>query len=431
MSEFNVKDFILSDEVQEEEVGKAKKRSVEEKFEVVIDSFPDMVIKRKTKTTESFLVLLITQNQFYTKDSKGNVKELTENEFTKFKNSPHHPAWLTHIPLTKKEAEDVLGTLRDAKHRDILAAGAFVLGAPGGYYNHRMLIPYDFTGNWDRAKSLIKYLVSKDVFSTMPNKKKRAFMSQIDDFLAVEKHFGHSAVREFAYEWAVSQFETVPRALPGLFLEGGHTNNNPGYHGIRARALAPAERKPRSFKFSTLIDYLFRESLKQGVDQLDYFVNTYDDYLTLCELLFGKIEDKYPEYLLSKERKLSYLYTQRMDEELSEQFSDRENELNKYVFSNKTYLIRPPKSQEEFIREGSELSHCLSSYTQSYAAGNSQIFFMRLVSAPDTPLITVEMSRDMTYSVQVRGFANRRPSPQEMRFVDDWINNHVQSKREE
>lgn len=102
----------------------------------------------------------------------------------------------------------------------------------------------------------------------------------------------------------------------------------------------------------------------------------------------------------------------------------------KYEYSAGGYLIRVAESAEEIIAEGKALSHCVAGYAERYLDGALTIVFLRSASAPDKPLVTIEM--DGGFLVQAHGYSNeRKPCPEnpEMQsprklyanFLDPWL----------
>lgn len=83
----------------------------------------------------------------------------------------------------------------------------------------------------------------------------------------------------------------------------------------------------------------------------------------------------------------------------------------RYEFSAGGYLIRVAESAEEIIAEGKALNHCVAGYAERHLKGTLTILFLRRASAPDKPLVTIEM--DGKRLVQAHGYGNeRKPCPE-------------------
>lgn len=83
----------------------------------------------------------------------------------------------------------------------------------------------------------------------------------------------------------------------------------------------------------------------------------------------------------------------------------------------KTYgmFIRLPKELDELKREGETLHHCVGTYRDRVAKGDTMIFFIRLESDPDQPFYTLEWKGRV---VQCRGFKNCDMTPEVKAFVN-------------
>jgi len=84
----------------------------------------------------------------------------------------------------------------------------------------------------------------------------------------------------------------------------------------------------------------------------------------------------------------------------------------------KTYSITQIKYGKELVKEGRELSHCVSSYTRDCSNGNCSIWSLKDDSTQKR-LVTIELSKDYRIN-QIRGFGNRKATDHEMSFITDW-----------
>lgn len=71
-----------------------------------------------------------------------------------------------------------------------------------------------------------------------------------------------------------------------------------------------------------------------------------------------------------------------------------------------------PKSNEELVREGEVLRHCVGTYGKTHAKGNSLIFFIRHKRRPERPYYTLNISmKDEPKEIQLHGYGNERHGP--------------------
>lgn len=78
----------------------------------------------------------------------------------------------------------------------------------------------------------------------------------------------------------------------------------------------------------------------------------------------------------------------------------------KYCFQHAGLILRPARSGVELINEGNALHHCVGGYIERYAAGKTDICFLRRADAPDTPWRTIEIQPDTGEVIQDRGDHN-------------------------
>lgn len=78
-------------------------------------------------------------------------------------------------------------------------------------------------------------------------------------------------------------------------------------------------------------------------------------------------------------------------------------------------FIRPPHELDELKIEGETLHHCVATYIDKVAKGETMILFIRKESEPDKPYYTLEWKDRV---VQCRGMRNCDPTPKVKAFVE-------------
>ena len=83
-------------------------------------------------------------------------------------------------------------------------------------------------------------------------------------------------------------------------------------------------------------------------------------------------------------------------------------------------LIRPARTPEELTAEGKALHHCVGTYSERYASGETEIWFVRRCEAPEEPYFTLEYRNG--HVVQCRTLNNRSydTEPAVHTFVQEW-----------
>ena len=93
------------------------------------------------------------------------------------------------------------------------------------------------------------------------------------------------------------------------------------------------------------------------------------------------------------------------------------------TYEDKQYRIAPIMSWEELFGESKYLRHCVASYAKKYSDGICVIFGIRNADTPDMPMYTLELSGDLQYVRQCRGFKNKSAPENIMKFVEKWHKN--------
>lgn len=82
-------------------------------------------------------------------------------------------------------------------------------------------------------------------------------------------------------------------------------------------------------------------------------------------------------------------------------------------------FIRVCKTQEELIKEGKILSHCVGTYAKRFSQRETCILFIRRISNPDKPYYTLEYKNG--YINQDHGYKNKIQTPEILSFEKKWL----------
>lgn len=169
--------------------------------------------------------------------------------------------------------------------------------------------------------------------------------------------------------------------------------------------------------------YLFRECrLTQGIASPSSASNYLRDYIRMSREM-GLEYEKYPKSLKKVHDVVQMNYNMiKKETSTNEAFA---KSLEKKSYQNlafdeakKDYCILLPTASEDLVKEGNQLSHCVSSYVKDVINDKCKIVFLRSVEEPDKPLATIEV-RGINIR-QARGFGNRQLKEEEKQFVKDW-----------
>lgn len=93
-----------------------------------------------------------------------------------------------------------------------------------------------------------------------------------------------------------------------------------------------------------------------------------------------------------------------------------------YEFSDGEFTIVVPATMDDIIAEGVAMHHCVGSYANRHANGETTILFLRKNEQPDQPYGTIEMSvLDKDRVIQLRGYRNNDvPKKESKQFIAVW-----------
>lgn len=163
-----------------------------------------------------------------------------------------------------------------------------------------------------------------------------------------------------------------------------------------------------------------KKSLKYMMDN-NFNIYFYLDYLRFVEKLGLPKTSKilYPQNLRESHEKLEKKIQVIDSMEKQEQIKNRViKELYKYRFGDNEFIITPANSPLDLINESKELSHCVRTYIDKYAAGDTSIFLIRKRENVNHPYYTLELRRNEV--IQLRGKNNCRPTDSVVAFVNKW-----------
>ena len=165
----------------------------------------------------------------------------------------------------------------------------------------------------------------------------------------------------------------------------------------------------------------------------------YTDYLAAaegCGLNLGNPIHLLPKDFVAKHDSVTAAWSaiceSRRNEKAHNKYRKRlVNLRDKYLFWDEQYLIRPPVSAGEIVKEGEVLKHCVGGYADRHLAGSTTILFLRRKDRPHTPLATIEINGSTIR--QVHGYRNELESCPDnpgkvpardlyRAFLDQWIN---------
>ena len=430
----DIRAFILpkEDPVEEEKEEKIPKAKPAILYETVFASGPDFAVRRKTARTSSILVVLVSQRQYYIKNETGGgtieglneesmrafCKDIPDGGFPIRDESGNAPSWISDLERDKTWRTTLMTVLRNDKYYEYIKSGMInfcdLLKEPyntkmpeGTFAAHKFVYELIAEAAKEAGRNTEKYNVSifNNLFKNMfqidhrYGKNAKDIPSAYDQLMSL---WGHEGVRKFVHLY----FETPVTNFPcGTYLE-------------RIRI---GKDRETNFSLQSMAEYMFCECTKQGFadDPSNFWIN-WADYLDQQIMVYGEVRDKYSEHLSSDHHVLTYKVNALKRAASIENFAKASETLQKYEYTGAKYCIVAPKTPEEVIDEGRQLSHCVGQYVDQIANGETFVFFCRRKSAKDTSLVTVQTTPDGRL-LQARGRFNHKPSEDVLDFIDRWI----------
>ncbi|MFV0412521.1 MAG: PcfJ domain-containing protein [Oscillospiraceae bacterium] len=112
-------------------------------------------------------------------------------------------------------------------------------------------------------------------------------------------------------------------------------------------------------------------------------------------------------------------------EALRQRFAEAYEQVKPLEWAHGDFIIRPAQKEEDLIKEGKKLSHCVGGYGRAHCSGEP-IFFIRKAEAPETPYFTLQLMVKGKYVIQNRGKGNCPPPEEVKEFVKQWMETVVQ-----
>lgn len=159
-------------------------------------------------------------------------------------------------------------------------------------------------------------------------------------------------------------------------------------------------------------------------------VSCLSDYYRMCDMLKIPVDKdtRFPKDLVREHDRLSAEINRREAEIEKEKEAKRDMLIRQraavlaaLASDNGVLMIRPVADLGELKNEGKQLRHCVASYAEKVASGNTDIFFIRKVKSPDKPYFTLELDEKNVRVVQNRGKANCGRTPEVEAFEAEWI----------
>ncbi len=169
------------------------------------------------------------------------------------------------------------------------------------------------------------------------------------------------------------------------------------------------------------------EFKKYARRQKIYYIQDYLDYIENIEKLGITLNKKilFPENF-NEAHDISVEKVKIIEDKIIKQnIKKRYKDLEKNKFSNGVFFIRPAETLEDMKDEAKQQNNCVyKNFSEPYASGKTDIYFLRKVKNPKKSLVTVEVSNGKIR--QSRQKCNQNTTAEQKRFLDMWEKNVIQ-----
>lgn len=159
-----------------------------------------------------------------------------------------------------------------------------------------------------------------------------------------------------------------------------------------------------------------------GYYSMSYLLSDYRDYLCMSEALDYDMKSSFvlfPKNLKEAHDRVNDLSDAELsaayDRKIAKAFAGLQS---RYQFKAGGFLIVPPHSAKEIVKEGQTLHHCVGRYVKDVVQSKCVILFIRQAKAPRRPYCTVELKNGEI--VQARIERNGTPPPEVEKFIELW-----------
>ena len=177
------------------------------------------------------------------------------------------------------------------------------------------------------------------------------------------------------------------------------------------------ERHPTVYQVvdDTLASY--QRLIPDNRPEINWYFDAYSD-ITRCH---DAVDELYREQQREEARLRSLRDAERLaaEDKKRAKLDEKRKELE---FEDGDYVIRLPKSSAEILMEGQLQRICIGSYTTRHATGETNLFFLRKKSDPETPFYAIQMNNDRNI-VQIHGYCNKwlGNNPEAIPTVMRWL----------
>lgn len=179
----------------------------------------------------------------------------------------------------------------------------------------------------------------------------------------------------------------------------------------------------KDYNFRRLLVYLSEDVyIYQGISSAFEAATLLRDYYHCMSQMGIKINDWFPKSLKLAHDMAVKNHSVVISEQRQKRFAEvvKDPAYQNLTYADKDWVVLAPTESKDLVTEGRRQSHCVGSYVDYVVNKQKFILFMRQADNPETPVITLDVDPKEHSLVQYRGFANRSPDEDEMKFIKKW-----------
>lgn len=150
-------------------------------------------------------------------------------------------------------------------------------------------------------------------------------------------------------------------------------------------------------------------------------VYMYKDYLRFASVLGLDLKNNryaFPKDLKATHDKLEAQYEINSKRIINNAIKKRGKLLSKYIYKNKQFIVFPAKSVSDLVNESRQQNNCVRTYTEKYADGTCDIYFLRNIDTPKKSLVTVEVRNNEVVQSRIKN--NYSTTKEQDKFLNLW-----------
>jgi hypothetical protein len=178
-------------------------------------------------------------------------------------------------------------------------------------------------------------------------------------------------------------------------------------------------------KVSTYVNLIKVEEYSKK--QKDFSITIYLDYIDNVKKLNVPLTKKilFPENLIQAHNDVLEKVDVIENKKTCEKIRKRYEKLKKNSYSNDVFFIRPANSLNDMRDEANQQKNCVyKNYSEKYANGDTDIYFLRKLDKPEKSLVTVEVTKNKIRQKYQK--KNKVTTTEQNNFLKLWEKNIIQ-----